>query len=479
MPYKDLREFIAKLETEGEMQRIEEEVDWHLEAGAIARRTLEEKLPAPYFQKIKDSPHDFKLASGFLANHRRIAMAFEMDPDTHPRELIEEYLRRKQKQIKPVLVNDGPCKENIQIGDEVDLLKFPVPLIHDGDGGRYIGTWHLTVTRDLDSDWTNWGMYRHMLHDKNTMGILALPPKHFALMYEQSCEQGRIENKPMEVALVIGTEPLSTFCSGTPMPYGVSEIDVAGGLRGEPVEVVKCETVDLTVPATAEIVIEGELIPDETIDEGPFGEYTGYRSGQKGPMPIIRVKAVTHRNHPIFTMSCMGIPVDDNHALFSINKSAAFLEELRDRGLPVSGAYVFPEGVSHGIVVAVKPSYYGMAGEVAHVIWGSRHGCITPWVIVVEDDVDPFDMDQVLHALMSKCHPSRGIVKVEHALAWPLFPWLSEYERGHRMGARVYFDCTWPVHWDPSEVPVRMSFNEAYPKEVQQKALEKLRKFGF
>ncbi|MBW1800656.1 MAG: UbiD family decarboxylase, partial [Deltaproteobacteria bacterium] len=162
-----------------------------------------------------------------------------------------------------------------------------------------------------------------------------------------------------------------------------------------------------------------------------------------------------------------------------INKSAAFLEELRDRGLPVSGAYVFPEGTSHGVVVAVKPAYYGMAGEIAHVVWGSRHGCITPWVIVVEDDVDPFNMEEVLHAMMSKCHPSRGIVKVEQALAWPLFPWLSEYERGHRIGARAYFDCTWPVHWDPAEIPARMSFKEAYPEEVQQKALEKLRKYGF
>jgi len=479
MPFRDLREFIAKLEKEGEMQRIEEEVDWNLEAGAIARRTLEENLPAPYFQKIKDSPDGFQLASGFLANHRRIAMAFDMNPDAHPRELIEEYLRRKEKPIKPVLINDGPCKENIHIGDEVDLLKFPVPMIHGGDGGRYIGTWHLTVTKDLDSDWTNWGMYRHMLHDKNTFGVLSLPPKHFALMYEQRRERCRLGDKPMDVALVIGTEPISTLCSATPMPYGVAEVDVAGALRGEPVEVVKCETVDLTVPAAAEIVIEGEVRHDERMNEGPFGEYTGYRSGQKAPMPVIHVKAVTHRNNPIFTMSCMGIPVDDNHALFSICKSAAFLEELRDRGLPVTGAYVTPEGTSHAIVVAVKPPYYGVAGEIAHVIWGSRHGCITPWVIVVEDDVDPYNLGQVFHALMTKCHPARGIAKLEHALAWPLFPWLSEYERKHRMGARVYFDCTWPVYWDPSEVPARMSFAEAYPREIQQKAVAKLRKNGY
>ena len=479
MPYKDLREFIAKLEKEGEMRRIEEEVDWNLEAGAIARRTLEQELPAPFFQKVKGSPNGFRLASGFLANHRRIAMAFDMEPDTHPRELIEEYLRRKENRMKPKLVKDGPCKENILSGDDVDLLKFPVPFIHGGDGGRYIGTWHLTVSRDKKRDWTNWGMYRHMLHDRNTMGVLALAPKHFALMHQENCMQYGDENKPMDVALVIGNEPISTFCSGTPMPYGVPEVDVAGGLRREPVEVIQCETVDLTVPATSEIVIEGELFPGETRDEGPFGEYTGYRSGQAGPMPIIRVKAVTHRNDPIFTMSCMGIPVDDNHALFSVNKSGVFLEELRDRGLPVTGAYVFPEGCSHGIVVAVKPAYYGIAGEIAHVIWGSRHGCITPWVIVVEDDVDPFNMDQVLHAMMNKCHPSRGINKVEHALAWPLFPWLSKYERKHRIGARVYFDCTWPVHWDPEDVPSRMSFQEAYPEDVQKRALNKLQRNGF
>ena len=475
MPFKDLREFVAKLEKEGEVQRIEEEVDWDLEAGAIARRALEVGLPAPYFQKVKDSPDGYQLISGLMANHRRIAIAMDMDPNTQVKELIEEYLRRKEKPIKPVLVSDGPCKENIQVGDEVDLLKFPVPMLHDGDGGRYIGTWHITVTRDLDSDWVNWGMYRHMLHDKNTFGILAPPPKHLALIYDQSYQP---RNKPMDIALVIGTEPVSAFCAGTPMPYGTSEVDVAGGIRGEPVELIKCETVDLTVPATAEIVIEGEIRPGETKDEGPFGEYTGYRSEQKRPRPVIHVKAVTHRNNPIFTMSCMGIPVDDSAAIFSVCKSAAFLDELRARGLPVTGAYVIPEGASHAVIVAVKPRYYGIAGEIAHVVWGSRHGLITPCVIVVEDDVDPCNLGQVFHALMTKCHPLRGIVKLEHALAWPLIPWLSARERDYRIGARVYFDCTWPVDWEPSEVPKRMSFAEAYPKEVQQKALTRWRKYG-
>ena len=472
MPFKDLREFIAKLENEGELQRIEDEVDWNLETGAIARRALEAGLPVPFFQKVKDSPDGFQLTSGLMANSRRIAIAMGMEADTHVKELIEHYLVKKDKPIKPVLVKDAPCKENILTGNDVDLLKFPVPLVHDGDGGRYLGTWHITVTRDPDSDWTNWGMYRHMLHDKNSFGILAPLPKHLGIMMNKSA-------KPVEVAVVIGTEPVSTFCAGIPMPYGVSEIDVAGGLRGEPVEVVKCETIDLKVPATAEIVIEGEISLDETRDEGPFGEYTGYRSEQRRPRPVIRVKAITHRNNPIFTMSCMGIPVDDSAAIFAVGKSAAFLDELRSKGMPVTGVYVTPEGASHVVVVAVKPLYYGLAGEVAHVIWGARHGLLSPVVIVVEDDVDPCDLKQVFHAMMTKCHPIRGINKVEHATAWPLIPWLSPYERDYRMGARVYYDCTWPVDWKPSETPKRVSFAESYPKDIQEKTLAKWEKYGY
>ena len=477
MPFKDLREYLARLEKEGELRRFEEEVDWNLEAGAMTRRALETGLPAPFFEKIKGYPRGYQMVSCVLANLKRIAIAMDRHPDTPMRELIEEYLRRQKKPVKPVTVKTGPCKENIHVGEDVDLLKFPVPMIHQGDGGRYIGTWHLTVSRDLkNSEWVNWGMYRHMLHSKNSFGILAPAPKHLGTMADQSYAP---QNKPMPVALVIGTEPISTFCAATPMPYGVSEVDVAGGLRGEPIELVRCETSDLVVPAHAEIVIEGEITPGDELDEGPFGEYTGYRSGLARPKPVIRVKAVTHRNNPIFTFSCPGVPVDDSAAVFSVNKSAQFLDELRSKGLPVTGAYLIIEGASHAIAVSVKNAYYGIAGEVAHVIWGARHGLLTPSVIVVEDDVDPCNLQQVFHAMMTKCHPMRGINKFDHATAWPLIPWLSEYEREHRMGARVYYDCTWPVDWDKAELPVRQSFAEAYPKAVQQAALDKWRKAGY
>ncbi len=476
MPFKDVREFIARLEKEGEAQRIEEEVDWNLEVGAMLRRSAEEGLPAPVFQKIKGYPEGYRIFGGGAAKFSRMAIAMDMDPNTHPRELIEEYLRRRQQPIKPVMVNKGPCKENIHLGDEVDLLQLPVPMIHDGDGGRYIGTWHLTISKDSDSDWVNWGMYRHMLHNKNTIGIfLATSAKHLGEMYSRGYEPG---NKPMEVAIVIGTEPILTMCSANPIPYGVSEVDIAGALRGEPVELIKCETIDLAVPATAEIVIEGEISLADTMDEGPFGEFTGYRSGLRAPRPVIRVKAVTHRNNPIFTMSCMGIPADDN-AIISLTSSAELWEILRARGLPVTGVYVPPETSYMMAAVAVKPLYAGVADDIAHAIWGSPFGHVMTYIIIVQDDVDPFNLTQVFHALVSKCHPGRGITKVERSRVTSLIPFLDHHEREYDTGVKAYFDCTWPLDWDPADVPERASFREMYPLEVQEKALAKWSKYGY
>ena len=474
MPFKDLREFITKLEKEGGVQRIGEEVDWNLEAGAITRWSNEVGLPAPFFQKVKDYPNGYRLLGEVLSNHKRIAVAMDLDPNTSIKELIQEYLMRKQSFIKPVLVKYGPCKENIRIGNEVDLLEFPVPLIHEGDGGRYIGTWHLTICQDSKSDWVNWGMYRHMLHNRNTIGLQAGPPTHVRRILQGWEDRG----KPMEIAIAIGVEPISTFCAAAPIPYGVSEVNVVGGIRGEPMELIKCETVDIAVPATAEIVIEGEVGLHETMEEGPFGEYTGYMGGHREPRPVIHLKAVTYRNDPILTMGNEGMPVTGTHATQSITRSAECYEVLRAQGVPVTGAYEFTEGCTLVVVVAVRAGL-ARADDVAHAIWASRLGVSTPYIIVVEDDVDPFDLKQVFHTVISKCHPYRGIVRLERARGQALIPWLSRYEQKHLLGARAYFDCTWPPDWDPSDVPKRCSFDTIYPVEVQQKALAKWHKYGY
>ncbi|MBI4186763.1 MAG: UbiD family decarboxylase [Chloroflexi bacterium] len=475
MAFKDLREFIARLETAGEVQRIEEEVDWDLEAGAMLRRSYEENLPVPFFQKVKDYPDGYRLIGGAVSNYRRIAIALGMPPKTHPKELQEEYLRRKQHPVKPTLVNDGPCKENVRIGDEVDLLKFPVPMIHEGDGGRYIGTWHLTVSRALDKKWVNWGMYRHQLHDKSTLGILqAGTAQHLGLMY-QAYEDA---NKTMDVAIAIGVDPILTLCAASPVPYGVSEVEVAGAMRGEPVALVKCETVNLAVPAAAEIVIEGEIRPHERMDEGPFGEYTGYMAGAVEPRPVIHVKAVTYRNDPILTFCCQGTPVTES-AMLAITGGAGILEALRTRGIPVTAVCIPPEASNSLTVVAVRNLYPGIADDVAHVVWSTKRASLTPYLVIVEDDVDPFDTAEVLHALVMKCHPYKGIVRLERTPTVPLLPFLDPQERKQALGGKVYFNCMWPLDWKPSEVPRRASFDKIYPAEIQRKALAKWRKYGY
>ncbi len=476
MPFKDVREFIARLEKEGEAQRIEEEVDWNLEAGAMLRRSYEARLPVPFFQKVKGYPGGYRLFGGILSNYRRLAIAMDLAPDTPQKQIMEEYLRRSKNPIKPILVKDGPCKENIHVGDEVDLLEFPVPMVHEGDGGRYIGTWHLVITKDLDSDWVNWGMYRHMVHNKNTMGVLAHAFGHIGMMYHQTYTP---RNKAMEVVTAIGTEPISSLCAATMMPYGISEVDVAGGIRGEPVELIKCATADISVPATAEIVIEGEIRPNDLMEEGPFGEYTGYQGGLKELRPAIRVKAITHRNDPILTMTCEGVPVTESHVIQSITKAAELSEALAARGLPVNSVSVPPETCALLAVVAVKTVYSNIAEQLAHVVWGSRPGQSIPYLVVVNDDVDVFDIGEVLHAIATKCHPYRGIVRLEHALGHPLYPFASAYERKNKLGARAYFDCTWPLDWDPAEVPTKASFEKIYPSDVQREALAKWQKYGY
>lgn len=411
MTSKDLRQYIQKLEIAGEVKRIEKEVDWNLEVGAIVRRAAEQGLPAPFFQKIKDCDKGYRIFAGSLANFRRLAIAMDLDPNISRAELTEEYLKRYKKPIKPVIVKDGLCKENILIGDQVDLLKFPVPFVHQGDGGRYIGTWHMVITQDPESDWVNWGMYRNMLHSKNSLGIYCENYKHLGMMYVKNYGP----NKPaMEVAIAIGNEPLSSFCAASALPDRVSEADIAGGLRGEPIELVKCETVNLYVPANAEIVIEGEIRPNDFIMEGPFGEFTGYMASVKQPRKVIRVKAVTHRNNPILTMTAPGIPVDDCAVTQSISRSAVILDALRTEGLPVKGVNVTPESVTLLAVISVKALYNNIADHVAHVAWGVKAGLCIPYLVIVNDDIDPYNMTEVIHALATKCHPFRGIQRSDH-----------------------------------------------------------------
>ena len=483
MPFNDLREYMDKLEEEGDLQHIGTEVDWNLEVGAIIRRCYDLRAPAPLFENIKGYPKGFRLLGAPVAAssrpgglYARIALAMGLPPDSPVAALIEEIVKTYSlKPQKPRLVASGPCKENILVGDEVDLLRFPVPFIHEHDGGRYMGTWDVVVTRDPDSSWTNWGLYRLMVHDRNTLGGLIIPSQHIGMHYYTKYEA---RGRPMPFAVALGTEPLSTMIASAATPDGVDEDDIVGAMRGSPVEVVKCETVDLEVPATAEIVIEGEVLPQTRREEGPFGEYSGYQAPAHDPKPVYKVSAITYRHDPILPVVCPGVPMDD-HLWMCITVAADVLHNLRTQGHPVKGVFVPPAGAQHIIVISVENRDVDTVRAVAEAVWAAKSGHHIPKIMVVDEDIDPYDMDQVFWAFSTRNHPGPGIQKRAESPAFPLWAFLPPEEKVDRTTTRVIFDCTWPRDWPRDYVPRKASFDSLWPQEVQQRVLENWNQYGY
>ncbi len=471
---KDAREFLAALDKAGELIKIEEEIDWDLEAGAIARRSNEVEGPAVLCQKVKGYPEGYRLFCTPLASFRRVAAALGLDPDTPIKKIFDEYEHRMASPIKPVVVKDGPCKEEIFTGEKVNLFDLPVPMVHDGDGGRYL-TWHAFITKDPDSDFINWGMYRAMVVNSNTLTGLCGPQSDQGKIFYQKYVP---QKKPMPFAVALNMSPLCSLVSMAPIPYGQSEANYAGGLHQEPVELVKCETSDILVPAHAEIIIEGVALPDERIMEGPFGEFTGYRSSPRMPRTAYRVTAITQRRHPIMAVTCPGVPMGEDHITASVVQTSAFKMWLRSNTIPFKDVFMPPAMVGMGVVVSIKPLYNHQAVHIGQVL-GLRMG-VPSLVIVVEDDVDVYDMNQVMHALATKCHPNRGIKIEDHVPMIPLVPYLDLQERRWGDGARAIYDCTWPLDW-PKEtaIPPRSAFASIYPKEVQEKLIANWAKWGF
>lgn len=472
---KDLRQFIEALERTGDLIRIKDEVSWDLEAGAISRRACELSGPATLFERIKDYPEGYRILGGPLATWRRVAIAMGLSPETSVREIHRTYEQRVERPVKPVVLKSWPHKRNIMLGEDVDLYNFPAPMCHELDGGRYIGTWDLVVCKDLNSDWTNWGMYRFMIHNRRFLVGLPFPASHLGMLLRG---EFLATGQPMPVAVLIGADPLCSLAAATGYRQRESEADFAGGLRQEAVELVKCQTNELLVPANAEIVIEGEILPDATAPEGPFGEYTGYRHEADQMGTLVRVSAVTYRDSPIMTMSNLGVPPDDSSVAGALGVTVALKRRLLRHGIPVTDVFLPPEGASHLVVVGVKSGGREVAKKVRDVLTGRR--AYYTKIMVVDEDVDVFDLRQVLHAFSVKCHSFRGVfLNQREGIGSIATPCYSREEREKLVGATALFDCTWPPEWPRDEIPSKMSFEDAYPQEVKDKALAKWATCGF
>ena len=309
MNYNGLRDWLAKIDERGELRAVDN-VDWNLEMGAIVDVLYREHPPYPpalIFDNIKGHKSGYRALFGHFASPKRIALTLGVSEDfDHVLEFTRTY-HDKMKSCAPIPmteVTSGPVHENAQEGEQVNLFDFPAPLLHEKDGGRYIGTGHLVITKDPDSNWINVGTYRIMLQDQNSAGIYIGPGKHGYIHKQKYFEK----NRPMPVNIVLGSDPLDWFAASCPVPAGTSEFDFAGGLRGEPTRVIRSDITGLPYPADAEIVLEGEIRPGELREEGPFGEWPGYYASPKSLEPFIRVKRILHRNDPIVSCANPGAP---------------------------------------------------------------------------------------------------------------------------------------------------------------------------
>lgn len=476
MSYRDLREYMDALRAQHELATITTAVDWDLEMGAISRRSIELHGPALLFENVEGYAGYRVLANPVGATnprHGRFSIAMGLPKETPILRLIDEFAERSKNLIKPVLVNTGPCKEEIREGKDVNILELPVPRIHGTDGGRFVGTWHIDVVKDPDTGWVNWGMYRHMVHDETTVGWNSSPHQHGPGIFYQKYEAN---GKPMPMAIAIGTEPLCSIAAATGVPAGVSEVEVAGGLTGAPVELVKCETLDLEVPATSEIVLEGTVMPGERRMEGPFGEYTGYEAGGRRLLPVFRVHCITHRRNPILTLVNPGKPWEEDDVIFSIAWSAMLSNELKSRGIPFRAVYLPPPCLA--VIVSTKPRYSGFVHTVASGIWSAKAGLSRPFIIVVGEDVDVTNMEDVFWCLTTRLHPGTGIHIQHHAVGSQLNPFLSRAEREAGIGPRVLFDATFPYHWRPEETPSIIDLEHAWPSDIREKVLSRWSEYG-
>lgn len=484
-PHESIREAVTDFEKEGELIRVTKEVDWNLEVGAITRRALElgqgrnvadGGQPAILFEKIKGYPKGFSIIANITANLKRTAITFgHPDPDKATwRELQDLLIAGLEHPVKPVVVKDGPCKENKVFGADCNLYDFPAPMIHEGDGGRYLCSYHLVVTKDKNTDLVNWGMYRAMIHDKRSLGILFIPGQHGPDSYYYQYQPA---GEAMPCAIAINPDPLSSFASGAGIPRGISEVDVVGGWRRKPVELVKCETNDLYVPTSSEIVIEGVIPPDIRAYEGPFGEYTGFRASPRDRRPVFVVRCITWRNNPILAMSNVGQGVSDSGTIGVLGKSAFYRKILIDAGYPVKDVHCAP-GATDFVIVSVRRGRPRVAEGIAAIIFSAPWSIYSYKILVCDEDTDVFDMNDVINSLIEKVHPERGSI-VYHQPGSPLMPYADLKERLSQTGPQLVMDATWPLDW-PYEIaaPPKVTFKDCYPTETQEQVLRNWTKYG-
>lgn len=412
-PIQDLREWLDRAEGIHELIQIDKPVDRDEEMSAITYLVAKQNpSPAILFDNprgYEDSPIGARMLWNILGpSPKRIALTIEEPPETPTLELIRRLKEKMKDRIPPreVPAAEAPVYENTLAEDDIDLEQLPIPRHWPLDGGRYAGTADAVFTRDPDSGYLNVGTYRMMLQGKREVGLYLSPGKDARLHITRCWEKG----ESIPVAAAWGIDPLFMLVGSQTFPKNVSEYEFAGGIKGEPIPVVRAQTSDLLLPANAELVVEGVIRPDSVKTEGPFGEFPGYYGRPEAGCPLVDVTRVHYRTRPVLTNAIMAdYPSCEQSGFFAVIRSARIWDDLDKLGIPgVQGVYAHPAGAGgFGMtVLSLEQRYAGHAAQclalAAQVPGGAYY---TKWIIAVDEDIDPTDMDQVIWAMSSRCNP--------------------------------------------------------------------------
>lgn len=461
MAYKDLRAFLKKLEKEGELKRITAEVDWKLEVTEITDRVTKQGGPALLFENIKGSK--VPLAINLFGTHRRMNLALEVNDLQEVAARISGFidfktpsgLVDKLKMLPklgelgaffPKTVKSGPCKEVVK-REGFSLFDFPIIQCWPQDAGRFI-TFPLVFTRNPESGKRNVGVYRMQVFDERTTGMHWQTQKHGAEHFRRA--RSRYGEGKLEVAVAIGADPATVFCGIVPAPPDVDELLLAGFLRRSPVELVKCETVELEVPANAEIILEGYVDLNELRREGPFGDHTGYYSLADN-YPVFHVTCVTHRRDPIYLTTIVGPPPQEDYFMgYAIER--ILLPIMKLQFSEIVDVHMPAEGIFHNLmIVSIRKSYPGHARKIMSAIWGLGQAMFTKVLVVVDEDVNVHDPGEVVWKALCAIDPERDVEfhlgpvdTLDHAARLPDFGSHMGIDATRKWASEGYARGPWP-----------------------------------
>lgn len=473
--YQDLRDFLKKLEKSGELRRISAEVDPVLEITELSDRSVKAGGPALLFERPKGSP--IPVVTNLVASKRRMNLALEVDSldeiadrvrsflDVQTPQGILEKLKLLPKLAEigaffPKMVHGAECQEIVKT-EGFSLFDFPILQCWPQDGGRYI-TWPMVITKNPENGKRNVGTYRMQVFDERTTGMHWQTQKHGADHYRSAKEMS--PGGKLDVAVAIGADPATAMAGILPVPPDMDEFLFSGFLRRKPVELVPCKTVDLEVPANAEIILEGHVEIGEMKTEGPFGDHTGFYSLEE-QFPVFHVTCITHRTEPVYLTTIVGRPPQEDyfigHAIERIFLPVMKMQfpEIVDVAMPAEGIF------QNLMIVAMKKSYPGQARKVMNAIWSLGQAMFTKVVVVVDHDVNVQDPSEVVWKALCAIDPERDIQFVLGPVDT-----LDHAARRQDYGSKMGIDATrkWPEEGFGGRWPDEIKMNAATKNRVEE-----------